>query len=400
MKKKVLFIIPYLIGGGALKTVSNLSKEFLGKYDVTIIGIFGSEEKYEFSGNLIELNMRHQKNPFKKLIDFLKIRNTIKKIKEENAFDFSISFLVIADFLNVMTKTKNKEKTIVSIRNIESIEYKDKFYRRLQIRIATKKADHVVSISREVQQDLIENFNVDSSKITTIYNPCIVDNVCKNKIDKTIFSFGKTVVTLGGLKYQKGQWHLIRAFSYVAKVEPEAKLLIFGRGEYEDYLRGLIKGLRLEKNVLLMGYVLGPYEYVKAADLFVFPSLFEGLGNSLMEALKCKVPIISTDYVSGAREILAPNSDFRIKATNVDYAEYGILVPNFDGVRYNFNDPLTREEKIMAKAIICLLRDEKLKERYRNLAEKRAKDFDISTVASEWYTLFDKMAVQDGRKKK
>ena len=71
MKRKILFIIPYLIGGGALKTVSNLSKEFSKKYDITVVGIYGSDKHFDFDCNLIELNMKHQKNIIKKFKDFL-----------------------------------------------------------------------------------------------------------------------------------------------------------------------------------------------------------------------------------------------------------------------------------------------------------------------------------------
>lgn len=391
MKKKILFIIPYLLGGGALKTVSNLSKKFSEKYDISIIGIYKSDKKFKFTGNLIELNMLHQKNLFLKFKDFLYIRKFVKEYKENNNFDFSISFLIIADFINVLSKSKNKEKTIISIRNIESIEYKNKWFRRLQISISTKLADFIVSISKEVEKDLIYNFKVNSNKILTIYNPCVLDD-CSDEIDETIFAKGKTAITLGGLKYQKGYWHLIRSFSKVVKELPESKLLIFGCGDYHDYLNSLIKSYNLGKNVLLMGYVIGPYDYVRKSDLFVFSSLYEGLGNALMEALKCGVPILSSDYSSGAREILAPNTDFNKKVTDkIDFAKYGILVPVCDGIKYNSNDILTKEENLMADAIIRIFSDENVRKHYSKMSIERSKSFDINTIANEWYDLFDKM---------
>ena len=396
-KKKILFIIPYLLGGGALKTVSNLSKAFQDKYDVTVVGIYGSDQKFNFCGKLIELNMQHQKNIIKKFRDFLIVRKKIKKIKTENRFDYCISFLVIADFVNVLTKTKKREKTIISIRNIESVEYKNKWYRRLQIIISTKKSDHIVAISEEVKHDLIDNFKVKTEKITTIYNPCIIDQDSRAVIDKSLFNEGKTAITLGGLKQQKGQWHLIRAFSKVVAKMPDAKLIIFGRGQYEDYLKSLIHGLNLDDNVKLMGYIIGPYEYVKASDVFVFSSLYEGLGNALMEALKCGVPVISTDYASGAREILAPKTDYSKKTAEIDYAEYGILVPNFDGKHYDSKDPLTEKEEMMAEAIVRLLSDNDLKMKYRKSATKRAGDFDIEKIAGQWHTLLDNLGNRHGQ---
>lgn len=393
-KKKILFIIPYLLGGGALKTVSNLSKEFMGKYDVTVVGIFGSEKQFHFNGKLINLNRTYPKGLVKKIINFLYVKKAIKQIKEKGNFDFSISFLVIADFLNVLTKTRHKEKTLISIRNIESIEYKNKLYRRLQVKYASKHADHIVAISKEVEDDMKANFAIPQEKIRTIYNPCIL-NYKSASINKKLFTPGKTAITLGGLKHQKGQWHLIRAFSEVVKQIPDAKLLIFGRGDLEQYLKELIKGLKLEKNVSLMSYVIGPYDYVKQSDVFVFSSLYEGLGNALMEALKCGIPVISTDYTSGAREILAPNTNYKHKTKSVDFAEYGILVSNPDGKKYNFNDPITKAEKMLADAIIDTLSDKKLNAEYRKKSARRAADFDIKKIAEEWYKLFDELEMQD-----
>lgn len=389
MKKKILFIIPYLLGGGALKTVSNLSKEFSKKYDITIVGIYGSEKKFDFTGKLIELNMSHQKNIFKKFRDFLYIKKAVKQIKVEGNFDFSISFLTIADFINVLTKSANGEKTWISIRNIESIEYKENFFRRWQTYLSAKKADHIISISKEVEDDMIDNFKVPSHKITTIYNPCILNGEVA-VVEDSNFVSGKTAITLGGLKYQKGQWHLIRAFSKVIENIPEARLLIFGRGEYQEYLEKLIKDLRLEKNIKLMGYVIGPYNYVKKSDVFIFSSLFEGLGNAMMEALSCGIPVISTDYISGAREILAPDTEYRKKTLDsVDYCKYGVLVPNFDGKCYSANDPLTKQECIMASAIIEMLSNKKMNLKYRKMATQRSEDFEIKKIAEEWYNLLE-----------
>lgn len=387
--KKILFIIPYLIGGGALKTVANLSREMSKNNDVTIIGIYEADKKFEFDGELIELNMKHQNNIIEKIRDFFYLRKRIKRIKLEKKFDYSISFLVIADMLNVFSKSKYGEKTIISIRNNESVEYKNNIIRKNQVKISTMMADYIVSISKEVEDDLINNFKVKKEKISTIYNPCII-NIKNEEVDERLFVKRKTVITLGGLKYQKGQWHLIRAFSKVVKNIPEARLLIFGKGDYKDYLIQLIKDYDLEKNIIIHDYVLNPHDYVLKADIFVFSSLYEGLGNALMEMLKCGVPVISTDYSCGAREILAPNTNYRQKVKNaIDYAEYGVLVPVCDGKKYAVEEALTKEENYLADAIIELLQNEDLKNKYQKQSLIRAKDFEINNIVQNWYDILE-----------
>lgn len=388
--KKILFIIPYLVGGGALKTVGNLSKEMANNNEVTIVGIFGSESKFEFTGELIELNMVHQKKKINKLRDFFRIVKFLKKLKEERNFDYSISFLVVADMVNVFSRSSKKEKTIISIRNNESVEYKDNWFRRTQVKIALKLSDYIVAISREVEEDLKLNFNVPSKKLSTIYNPCVI-NMKNEKIDESIFVENKTVITLGGLKYQKGQWHLIRAFSKVVESIPDARLLIFGKGDYKEYLESIISNYNLTNNIKLCGYVMNPHDYVVHSDVFVFSSIFEGLGNAMMETLKCSIPVISTDYSCGAREILAPNSDFMKKVEDkIDYAQYGILVPVCDGTKYT-NEKLTFEEELLADAIIEVLTNKKLRDKYSEMAKIRASNFEIENIVSQWYDLLEEI---------
>ena len=150
--------------------------------------------------------------------------------------------------------------------------------------------------------------------------------------------------------------------------------------------------MKLSKNVFLMGYIIGPYEYVKKSNLFVFSSLFEGLGNAMMEALKCGVPVISTDYTSGAREILAPRTNYKIKIKDkIDFAEYGILVPVCDGNKYESTNPLTKEEILLADAIYKVLIDKNVNKKYSIQSKKRANDFDIKNISNQWYELFDEL---------
>ena len=75
----------------------------------------------------------------------------------------------------------------------------------------------------------------------------------------------------------------------------------------------MICDLNLENNIKLVGFVNNPYDYMKKSDIFVFPSLYEGLGNSILEALACGLPIISSDCECGPREILSPKTDYHIK---------------------------------------------------------------------------------------
>ena len=93
-----------------------------------------------------------------------------------------------------------------------------------------------------------------------------------------------------------------------------------------------------------MGFVINPHGFIARCDVFVFPSLFEGFGMAILEALACGKACISSDCSAGPREILAPGTPVSKKTDTVEMAEYGILTPVCDGLHENAVDPLTREE--------------------------------------------------------
>lgn len=387
MKKRILFILPTLCGGGAEKTVANLSNYLSKKYEVFIAVFRDTPTKYNYSGNLLVLNNRKNYNIIDKIIFTFKSISKLKRLKKNLNINYSISFLTTADMLNILSKTK-ESKTIVSIRNTDSIY--NMGLSKLMTYFSCRFCDKIVSISNQVKDDLIDNFRIDSQKIKVIYNPALKIGFSDNKmVDNTLFS-EKTIINLGRLTKQKGQWHLIRSFTKVVKKYPSAKLIILGDGELKEYLNNLIKSYKLENNVYLLGFVNNPYDYIKKSSIFVFSSQYEGLGNSILEAMLCKIPIISTDCVSGPREILAPHTNYKNKIkSKIDYTEYGVLVPTCDNELHDSNDPLTKEEILLSDAIIKLISDEKMKEKYSKLSYERSKDFNIIKIVNEWESFLE-----------
>ena len=382
MKKNIMFIIPTLCGGGAEKTVANLSNYLIDKYNIYIVVFKDTETKYSYSGNLIILNNNPSKNVFKKIIFTIKSIFKLKKLKKDLKIDYSISFLTPADSLNVFSKVKTC-KNYISIRNTDSILMKNKIM-RLLTKVSCKKCDHIISISKQVQDDIINNFGIKKGKITTIYNPSLSIEFGKsdNIFEESFYKKNKVIVNIGRLTEQKGQWHLIKAFSKVVEKVPNAKLLILGQGEMKERLEKLVKMYKMERHVFLVGFVNNPYDYLKKSKCFIFSSLFEGLGNSLLEAMSCEVPIISTDCISGPREILAPNTDYRKKVENKYVKEeYGILTPVF---KSSDDNVISKEELILSNAICEMITSEKLLCHYKEKSRERVKDFKIENIVMQW----------------
>jgi glycosyltransferase involved in cell wall biosynthesis len=112
------------------------------------------------------------------------------------------------------------------------------------------------------------------------------------------------LVTVGRQEFQKGQWHLIDAMPRVLGVYPETRLLIAGRtGNASDRLQEAMRRARLNGQVEFLGHRDDVPNILAAADLFVFPSLYEGLGGALIEAMALGLPIVASD-LPAIREVV------------------------------------------------------------------------------------------------
>jgi glycosyltransferase involved in cell wall biosynthesis len=112
--------------------------------------------------------------------------------------------------------------------------------------------------------------------------------------------------------------------------------------------------------------------------------LWEGFPNALLEAMACEVPVISADCRSGPREILAPDTDFMYQTREPEFAQYGILMPVFDGKFKKAEETLTKEEKVWAEVISELLENSKLREYYVKKGKQRIKDFSPEKILPKW----------------
>ncbi|ETJ35922.1 Glycosyl transferase, group 1, partial [human gut metagenome] len=235
---------------------------------------------------------------------------------------------------------------------------------------------------------LIDNFYIDKMKTTVIYNPVdikYIDSLKNEEIeDKYKYIFDEnTIITSGRLTYQKGQWYLIRALKKVKKELPNAKLVILGQGELEKNLKKLVAELNLEDSVFFLGFKSNPFKYIKNSKVFVLPSLFEGFGNVITETMECGTIVISTDCKSGPKEILNP-SNMEEKVNDMFIANYGILIPVFDGKVYNATEKLTKEEDILANTIIEVLKNMQLCLQLESKIFERVKDFEVNSIVKEW----------------
>jgi len=407
-KKNILIIIPKLSEGGAERVTSNLSRILEKHYKIFFLIFNSNKIDYPVSGELIDIDSMPSDSPFIKLVNIFLRAEKIKKIKKEKNIDITISAMESANIASIMSK--QKDKTLITIHNFMSIELKNLgfygYFQKLFIKYLYNRADAIVPVSKSIGKNLIDNFNINSSRVHAVYNCFNISKIrddAQEKLDKysCIYNDGKVIINTGRFTKQKAQWHLIRSFKEVKKTLDNAKLVFLGDGELRNSLLSLAKELELkvysvwdneeidgDKDVYFLGFQANPYKFISRSDLFALSSLWEGLPSVIIEALACGTPVISTDCRSGPREILSPETDFNLQTYKPEYAQYGILMPVFDGKQYIAEDVLTPEESLWAEILVKTLSNNNLTEKYKELSGSMADKFDEENILREWKKLF------------
>ncbi|EGR3150217.1 hypothetical protein DLH81_24270, partial [Vibrio parahaemolyticus] len=112
------------------------------------------------------------------------------------------------------------------------------------------------------------------------------------------------LVNSGRLSEQKGQWHLVKIIQKLRSLGVDVELYILGDGPLKSELISLTRQCGVEDYVTFLGNVDNPHSYVSQCDVFIFTSLWESFGNTLVEAMALGLPIISTSCQSGPGEII------------------------------------------------------------------------------------------------
>lgn len=371
MKKNLSILIYSLAGGGAERVISILLNRLKERFQITLF-LMNDTIFYDIPKN-IKIVYLEKSNPNERGIKkLLKIPLLAWKYKKLNKSKVSLSFMnrpnyinIVAKFFGMKSRIIISERAMPSFQHISGIQGK---INRFLIKRLYPKADLIIANSKGNTQDLIENFNC--KRVETINNPIDLDKIEELSSQKVEFRDDLfTFITIGRLDKGKNHKLLINAMQNI-----EAKLYIIGDGELKYELENHIKSLNLENKVLLLGKQINPYMFLKQADCFLFSSNYEGFPNVILEALACKIPIISTDCKSGPREILSLNSDINLKLDKIEFSKYGILVP-------------LNNKRNLTEAMNEVINNEKLRNNYRKKALDRVSDFRIENIIGKYEDL-------------
>jgi glycosyltransferase involved in cell wall biosynthesis len=229
--------------------------------------------------------------------------------------------------------------------------------------VAYRLADRIVAVSKGVADNLADLLQLNRSRISVIYNPVVDTGFFERAAEPVRIPWrgdhkGKLLISVGRHVPQKDPATLLRAVALVSR-DRDVRLMVLGCGPQMKALRDLSVDLRIDDRVALLGFVLNPLPYIRAADLLVLSSCWEGLPSVLIESMALGTPVVSTRCPFGPEEVL-------------QNGRLGALTPVGDAQALADAIHRTLEDPVPAAAL-----------------EKAAREYNASTVATEYLRVLE-----------
>jgi glycosyltransferase involved in cell wall biosynthesis len=370
-KKNILFYSISLGGGGAQRQIVNIiNKLDKEKYDITVF-IRYNDTRFLNEDLLINkvicFSDRSYSEGFLRseaLFELISLFKIVKKYKIDVIYARGHPFFWKAAIVKKIFR--NLKLVSVESNYISQIFNSKAYLTRLVLqklcRFALLNSDLVYCLTKANKDDLLSTFKI-SEKNVKIF-PVVFDIKQFQNIqveEDTIFDHRFfNISCLGRFVRQKNHLFLIDTFNQLTN--GDYRLHIFGEGELEASYVKRINQLNLKGKVLIHHFSSSPYSIIQQSDLVVFPSLFEGFGNVLLESIFCETPIVVTNFYGIDQRIKNLLAEIELI---VEPGDFDGLVSRINYVRNNYS--AVKQNIIKIKSIIT---EEYSLDRYVRLFEK------------------------------
>jgi len=355
--KSIAFHLNCLCQGGAERVVSNLANQFAKEgYKVYVATEWYDKDEFELDPRVtrVHVGLREDDERKNRIVKFLLRVRYLKEFVKEYKPDVLVAFAHRANYRALMAAGNSNIPVVISIR-INPIGYYDAFSDSVQIRWLFPKAAGCVYQTKE-QKDFFKPYLQDNSRIImNPVNPKYFGNPLPEVREKAVVHHARLVDF-------KNQPMLVRAFLKVHKKHPDYVLRIYGPDSGDgtkEILEKLIKDNQAEGYVLLMGGSNSLEKEIPKGEVYAYSSDYEGMPNSLLEAMAMGMPVVSTDCpCGGPREVIRDG-------------ENGFLIPVGD-------------EDALSDRICRLIEDKELARRFGENARKIEEIASVDAIYNQW----------------
>ena len=389
---RIALMLPNLAIGGSQEIVCGLARAFAAKGCETVVaalfegGPLESElheqgtrfEVFDLSrrpARMVPLYLADMWRLCRRLREFF-VKHRINVIQTNNLGSQDFLVLAVARQMGIPVITFNFQDERVFAPGRED-HILSRIQRRLY-RISRRWASDYVAVSPETKLSMIRQMKIKEDQVTTICNAVDVDKFDRQVDGQHVrgeLGLGedtKLLISVATLKPQKGHRYLIDAARSIVQREPRAHLLFVGDGELRSVLEQQVNTSGLAEHVHFLGSRRDVLELLLASDVFILPSLFEGLSVALLEAMASGIPVIAT-AVSGTTTVV--NSD-----------RVAVLVPPAD-------------VDTLANAVIDLLAKSpnELRAQCSAAQERVVEEFSLNRQACNYIALYERLLADKSR---
>lgn len=336
MRKKVLFVIESLSGGGAEKVLTVLLKHIdKTRFDVTLCtvvetGVYMDEVKKYVSCTSILGNPNRKtflgkiwyRVKYQCVYNWLSLKWVYRLfIPQRN--DVEVAFVEgFATKLMAASSNKQAKKLAWVHTDLINNHWIESIYQNItEEQLSYQKYDQIIGVSKQVTNSVQHLYHL--KNVITCYNPIESDVILKwagENLSLPLKKESLRLVSVGRFVPQKAFDRLLRVVNRLYKEGFSLELWLLGDGEQRPLLEQYIRDENLEAIVTLWGFQTNPYPYLQQSDLFVCSSVSEGYSTAVTEALIIGLPVVTT-VCSGMDELL-------------DNGTYGIITENDEGALY------------------------------------------------------------------
>jgi GalNAc-alpha-(1->4)-GalNAc-alpha-(1->3)-diNAcBac-PP-undecaprenol alpha-1,4-N-acetyl-D-galactosaminyltransferase len=363
---RITLVITSLERGGAERVISRLASWWAEEgRDVTLLPLNShAEPAYDLHEKVqrVSLGLPPGRDSLASIFRKIKKVFVLRRYLRENPSDVIVSFIDRSNILTLLASRGLGIPVVVSERTVPA-SYDIGIILSSLRRLVYPQASAIVCQTHSVVRWLRKRFQV---PVYAIPNP-VPSVPFSSQAERKKTTSQRTMIAVGRLTHEKGFDLLLEAFSRVAGAFPEWRLSILGSGPLKEELEARSDALNLADRISFVGACADPFPALRAADLFVLSSRFEGFPNALTEAMACGLPVISFDCPWGPGEIIRHEVD-------------GLLVPPEDVAA-------------LAAALARLMASPQERERLAARAPDVVERFSKEKVLDMWNQVFDALLI-------
>ena len=360
---KILLFIEELVGGGAEKVLQNLANNMdQSQFDITVQSVWPYQGEKVLAPGIRYKSLYPVRNRITEYIYRLEAAAGLTYLLHmKDNYDIECAFLEHGPTKILASSTNKKarkyawvhcdlSRALAGYVHNSPAAFAAKTYKWYQ------KYDCVICVSKTVKDSFDRIFN-SAFRSEVLYN-VVDDTLIRHKADALIPSLAKrrlTMLAVGTMYPPKNYPRLLRAHEKLLQAGIEHDLWILGDGVERPEIEQFIQDHDLTESVTLFGFQNNPYPYMKAADLIVCSSNYEGFSTVITESIILGKPVVTTEC-SGMKEILGEN-------------EYGLITENSD--------------ESFFEGVLQFLTDETLRAHYAAKAAERGTDFSMQKLVSQ-----------------